>query len=378
MLESDLATIEFYNPHTPIAPRYLGRAGGYGRLFPGLSDFLQETVRQSQGLNAGKVPKLLRAPTGAGEVDLTAGGFLVPQVVSQNLIGSLYEEAVLAPLCDRRATDSLDLKLPAIDETSRGQGFRWGGVSAFWLDEGATPTAGLQKIRLVEFSPKKMIGLLVASQELVADAPAFAQHFQRAFAAELSFMFDTAIFAGTGAGQPLGILNSPALVTVPKQTGQAAATIVAGNIDSMWARLPAPCRRRAVWIVNEDADAQLAALSVAVGASGGSLSPDVAAMYAPAGAFGNETPLLKGRPVLVAEQASPLGTPGDIILADLSQYITAGGDPKTAMSIVPYFTSGQVVFRITWRQDGRPAWAKPITPANGSATRSPFVALAQR
>jgi hypothetical protein len=48
------------------------------------------------------------------------------------------------------------------------------------------------------------------------------------------------------------------------------------------------------------------------------------------------------------------------------------------MSIHVYFTSNQVAFRIVWRQDGKPAWTAPITPANGTATRSPFAALAAR
>ena len=139
----------------------------------------------------------------------------------------------------------------------------------------------------------------------------------------------------------------------------------------MWSRLPAPCRRRAVWLVNEDVEQQLEAASAAT-------PPGSAGLYLPQGVGGNEFPLLKGRPVLVVEQLPTLGTPGDFILADLNQYVLLDGGLKSALSLDVLFQSDQVVFRFVWRGDGKPAWPSAITPFNGGATRSPFVMLAQR
>jgi len=45
-----------------------------------------------------------------------------------------------------------------------------------------------------------------------------------------------------GAGTPLGILNSTALITVAKETGQGSATVISENVNKMWKRLPAPSR----------------------------------------------------------------------------------------------------------------------------------------
>ena len=58
-----------------------------------------------------------------------------------------------------------------------------------------------------------------------------------------------ALLNGTGAGQPLGILNSNALVSVAKESGQDAATILAENIEKMYARAldPAKCE----WYINQ-------------------------------------------------------------------------------------------------------------------------------
>ena len=140
----------------------------------------------------------------------------------------------------------------------------------------------------------------------------------------------------------------------------------------MWSRLPAPCRRRATWIINEDAEAQLDALPVA-GASGSTVP-----IYFPAGAGDDPHPRLKGGLVLVAEQCPTLGTPGDIILGDFSQYVIVDGGLKSDLSLHVLWTTFQGVFRFTLRCAGLPIWSTPITPYNGGPTRSPFVILGQR
>jgi len=267
--------------------------------------------------------RLVRAPTGAGEIDPSGGGFLVADQFLPELVGIMYEEAILAPLCDRRETSAPlggSIKIPAIDETSRQEGSHMGGVQIFWQGEGTQDNPTTPKIRNNVFAPKKMIGGIVVTSELLDDAPALEGHVKRIFGAEFSFKIDLAIFSGTGAGQPLGIMNSPCLISVSKETGQASQTLVAENVRKMWSRLPAPCRRRAVWLINEDLEEQLEAMVDITGTSGAA-TPAASALYMPAGVGGNEYPLLKGRPVLAIEQAALLGTPGDIVLADLQSYI---------------------------------------------------------
>ena len=97
-----------------------------------------------------------------------------------------------------------------------------------------------------------------------------------------------------------------------------------------------------------------------------------------AGSAGNAAPLLKGRPVIEVEQAPALGSFGDIVLADLSQYILVDGGFRAMLSADVRFLNDEAVFRFTMRVDGKPAWASPVASWNGSATRSPFVALAAR
>ena len=284
----------------------------------------------------------------------------------------MYEAAVLAPLCDRRETDKPNnATLPAIDETSRADGSRWGGVLSYWDAEGIAPPTTLPRFKALKFGAHKLIALCVATEELINDVPLLDGHMRRAFASEAGFQLDKAILLGTGAGVPLGILNASGTLQVAKRDGQASASILAENVADMWSHLPAPCRRRAVWIINEDAEAQLEILGPSGAAS-------TIGMYMPAGTYGNPFPLIKGRPCIVSEVAEPLGSPGDIALADLSQYIIIDGGLQSALSLDVDFLTNQGVFRFVLRVDGKPAWEAPITPYNGNVTRSPFVTLAQR
>jgi len=88
---------------------------------------------------------------------------------------------------------------------------------------------------------------------------------------------------------------------------------------------------------------------------------------------------LFGRPMLPIEQASTVGTVGDLILADMSQYVVAEkGGMQSASSLHVRFLYDEAVFRFTLRIDGQPMWSAPLTPSQGSNTLSPFVTLATR
>jgi HK97 family phage major capsid protein len=88
-----------------------------------------------------------------------------------------------------------------------------------------------------------------------------------------------------------------------------------------------------------------------------------------------------GRPVIPIEYAATLGTAGDIMLADLSQYVMIDkGAIQSATSIHVKFLYDETAFRFVYRVDGQPAWNAPLTPFKGGAgsTQSPFVVLATR
>ena len=322
-------------------------------------------------------PRLVRAPGPGilGETDPSSGGFLVPSQWEDGFISSLYEHSPLYPLLAKlKSSKPSETRYPGVDETSRANGLRWGGVQSYWAGEADQVAPSWPKVRMVDFSPHKLFAVTPASRELVEDSDLLGDFLGRAFASEFGFMLDYATLFGTGAGMPLGVMQSSALITVAKDTGQTAGTISTTNIENMWIRLTAQSRRRAVWVVNEDVENQLSVTNTT------GVAPTFSNMYAPQNTVGgNQFPLLKGRPVIVSDACAKLGTPGDIVLIDPLYYGVLDPGLTAALSLDFYFVSDEAMFRWVWRLDAKPLISSPITPFNGSGiTRSPFVALAQR
>lgn len=320
----------------------------------------------------GKVDERLttRAASGLNESTPSDGGFLVQQDFVTELLKRTYETGILASKVKKIpiSTNANGMKINAIDEDSRANGSRWGGVQTYWEGEADEITASKPKFRQMELSLKKLTGLCYATDELLQDAAALEAVIRQAFAEEFGFKIDDAILSGSGEGEPLGILNSGAIVTVAKEASQTDI-ITVENLIKMWNRLWSRSRANAVWYINQELEPYLYTLKIGD-------KP----VYIPAGGL-SEKPYgtLFGRPVVPIEQCSAVGEVGDIILADIGQYLLIDkGGVKSASSIHVRFLYDENVFRFIYRVDGKPIWTKPLTPYKGSATVSPFVTLAKR
>lgn len=320
----------------------------------------------------GKVDERLstRAASGLSESTPSDGGFLVQQDFVTELLKRTYETGILASKVKKIpiSTNANGMKINAIDEDSRANGSRWGGVQTYWEGEADEITASKPKFRQMELSLKKLTGLCYATDELLQDAAALEAVIRQAFAEEFGFKIDDAILSGSGSGEPLGILNSDAIVTVAKEASQTDI-ITVENLIKMWNRLWSRSRANAVWYINQELEPYLYTLKIGD-------KP----VYIPAGGL-SEKPYgtLFGRPVVPIEQCSAAGEVGDIILADIGQYLLIDkGGVKAASSIHVRFLYDENVFRFIYRVDGKPIWTKPLTPYKGSASVSPFVTLAKR
>ncbi len=331
------------------------------------------------GTPGGRIdPRLLRnaAATGMNETVPSDGGFLVQQDFATVLLQEVFQTGLLASRCRRIpiSGNANGIKINGVDETSRAS-TRWGGILGYWAAEAEEKTKSKPKFRQIELSLKKLIGLCYATDELMMDAAALEGVIRSGFSSEFGFLVDDAIINGTGAGQPLGILNSGCLVSVTKETGQKAATIVAENVIKMYSRIFAQSRQNAVWLINQNVEPQLFTMSLSVGTGG-------VPVYMPAGGLsGAPYGTLFGRPVIPIEQAATLGTVGDILFADMSGYILAEkGGMQSDMSIHVRFIYDEQVFRFVLRLDGQPVRASALTPYKGGAsyTQSHFVALETR
>lgn len=359
------ARIEDVKDNTVVRPWHgkgESEAQGFGR-------WLQAVRRASNG--EGTDPRLFAAATGMGESSGPDGGWAVPVEYSAGIEKEMWDTGQVLSRVDGRDISGNAISYNVIKETSRATGSRRGGVQAYWVDEGTAPDASKIQLAKIELKLRKVAALGYMTDELQEDAPALAQELQAAFVEELQFAVEDSVFRGTGVGQPQGFLNAACLVSVAKETNQAAATINTTNLSKMWARLPARSKANAAWFINVDCEPQLDELTLPAGT--GALEPRFVS-YGPDGLL-----RIKGRPVIPVEYSETLGTVGDISLVDLSRYrLIRKGGVQTASSIHVRFTQGENTYRAIYRVDGQAVPRAAIQPYKGNNTLSPFVVLATR
>jgi len=270
--------------------------------------------------------------------------------------------------------DSSRVPFPTIDSTSNASSV-FGGVSASWVEEGGALPESEAKFGRVMLIASKLVSRCDVPNELLSDSIiSFAALIDSIIPPAIAWFEDTAFVNGSGVGQPLGVLNSPALVSVTKETGQVADTIVWENIVKMYSRMLPASLNSAVWIANIDTFPQLATMSLAVGTGG-------SAIWLNNGVVGPPMSIL-GRPVIFTEKVPTLGGAGvgkDISFIDFGYYLIGDRQEMRAESSMhAQFTTDQTVFRIIERVDGRGWLQSAITPQNSTNTLSPFVTLGER
>lgn len=314
--------------------------------------------------------------TSVNEGDSERGGYLIPEEFRQTLLEVAIEKSNIMSRALAIPMQTTAINIPYIQDSDRSGGLTHGGIQFFWLDEEATKTESRPKFGKIQLRLKKCAGLCYASDEILQDSPITMEPLlTRMFTDALAFQLDWVFINGGGVGQPLGILNAPCLISQAAETGQDAGTVVYENIVKMYARQSN--KANAIWMVNDDVFPQLASMSLAVGTGG---SP----VFLPAGGVsGKPYDTLLGKPLLFTEHCKGLGTLGDVVFADWTQYLVGqkagpAGGMQFASSIHLKFDSDQTAFRFVFRVDGQPWWPSPQTPRYGSTTKSPFVALAAR
>jgi HK97 family phage major capsid protein len=292
---------------------------------------------------------------------LSSGGAFVPEAYSAALLDRSLEAELIRPRATNFAMTTETLKIPAFDNYDQSSTL-YGGFTAQWIKEGGAITLQTAKTRLMQLTAAKLALLGASSNELLADGNNFEAALSSAMIGALTWFFDYYFLRGDGAGQPLGILNDPALVTVTKDAAHSPgdAGLVFGDIASMFSRLHPSCVENAVWIAHTTTIPKLLSMQYTAPINIGAGSQAVAVE-----GVGGQYKLLT-KPVIFTSKTPTLGTKGDLILADLSQYMVG---IRTGMalekSIHANFTTDETVFRLITRLDGQGSWKKAITPKSG-------------
>lgn len=371
-LKEDL-TADFKKFH--VGDKVSKNASGYDSF----AEFAQDVFkcgRQGAGLTEKMTDYkglVKAAGSGMSAMDAESGGYLIPDEFRASLLQVAVEKTNILQKTMKIPMASNSIDIPYVNGFDRSGGLVHGGVQFKWLEEEGQRDESKPKMGRVGLKLKKLAGLCYATDEILEDSPISMEPLLKAaFTDSLAYTLDGVFIEGSGAGQPLGILNAPALVTVAKESGQTADTILYENIIKMYSRIWRT--NGAVWLANRDTLPQLATMELAVGTGG-------TAVFLPAnGAAGRPFDTLMGLPLIFTEHCKTVGDAGDIILADWSQYLVGQktNGLQFASSIHLKFDYDQTAFKFTLRIDGQPWWKSALTPKNGTNTLSPFVTLAAR
>lgn len=302
-------------------------------------------------------------------VDPGSGGFLIPETQRADILSLTLEQAIVRPRATVITMDSLTQSIPFVDSTTN-EGSVFGGMIFYWTPESGEILSTNSKFGRVKLEANKLTGGARIPNELYADARGLASFLNKAVPTGLAFYEDVAFLTGNGVGQPLGVYNSPAVVTVAKETNQVADTVKTANVLKMFSRMLSSSQGRAIWLANQTDFEQLMSLSIDVGTGGA----PIALVNIRDGAL----PTMLTRPLILTEKNPVLGDEGDLAFIDFAYYLI--GD-RQAISMESSghsrFMNDETELRVIERVDGRPWIQSAITPLNGD-TLSPFVILAAR
>ncbi len=363
-------TNKYYNAKAP-GQKADSVFGGSGDGFDATEYFKAIWQNQTNPESLSKRAELQKIRNDYGSVVPSDGGYLIPETLRSELLRVALETAVIRPRARTIPMETLRVPFPTIDSTSNASSVH-GGVIGYWAEESAALTESQATFGRVVLQANKLTTYCEAPNELMQDSIiSFAAFINQIFPEAIAWFEDKAFFSGTGVGEPLGFLNAAAAVSVTKESGQLAATILWENILEMYSRMLPTSLGRAVWIANINTFRELMTMGLTVGVGG-------SAVMINNGAAGPPMTIL-GRPVIFTEKAPTLGGAGDINFVDLGYYLI--GDRQVATGAVSdhyKFANDQTAFRFTERVDGRPWINSAITPNVGSSTLSPFVKIAVR
>lgn len=299
-----------------------------------------------------------RAVLTGGEINL--GGALIPEEMAPTLFTPPTTDRSVWNMCTPWQMRSAIRQVPAVYDESHAAGAAPYGVKFRWNRPGVDSSSDdlqspirTQQIRLDASGTVE--AYTVVDTPLVEDAAAeFADVITMLFGVGLEWEMERVIVRGSGVAEPLGILNSPALVKASRKT---AAEINNEDLFNLTARLLPACFHRAVWLFNPTASVELR-------------------FNVPFDPGDSNVFSINGRIAIASEHCSVLGTSGDLILADLASYFIGERMLLTVqMSPHPNFEQYRTDVRAVARLDGKPGIASPITQAQGAVTLSAFASL---
>jgi len=308
------------------------------------------------------------------------GGFLVPEQLRASVL-SYITPAVVRPSAMVLPMASAYLNVPVLDNPSQASGGQaLGGLTFSFTEDGdAIPSSapGLARARL---DARKLAALVGIPDELASDAAgALGDLTSRVVAIGYAWAEDDYFIAGTGAGEPQGILSASCAYPVTRTGNYAAdaASMVAALHPAALAAGLTPGVTDVCWLVSESLLKDLLTTYLLPGggaaASGSTVTPPD---WLDLGDGHEVGPSIWGLPARVTDHQPAAGSPGDLALVDLRNYLIGDRMELTVdrSAAGSGFATDVTNYRFKARVDGR-YWVPGATTTEASQTVSPVVVL---
>ena len=237
-----------------------------------------------------------------------SGGYLVPTQQLTELLKVPDTAAVVRPRARKIRMTGRSLTIPTLDQDGTPSAYwqlqYYGGVLAYWTEEGGTKTETEPAFKEKELVAHKLAGYTQASDELLADsAVGLESLLMELFRGAIVTREEFAFLRGTGAGMPLGVMNSGALLTQDRAT---ANVVEYRDLARMMDQILPAAFGNGVWVVDVTALPEL--LQMEDGAGNNVFIPNESG-----GVTQGVPGSIFGRPVIITEKLPNLGSTGDVL-----------------------------------------------------------------
>ena len=183
-------------------------------------------------------PRLRSAKaTGMSEGVPADGGYLVPETMAAGIVDHMLEEGSILSRISVDPVTGNTMLYNGVDETTH-VGSLFGGIVGYWVAEAGTITASKPKFYQLSLKLKKVAALCYATDEQLEDTANLEAWLTRTVPAVLRWYTESAIVSGDGNGKPLGITNSPCLVSqvrIGREPGPTRPTLRTCGAAGGWA-----------------------------------------------------------------------------------------------------------------------------------------------
>jgi HK97 family phage major capsid protein len=328
------------------------------------------------------------------EITGSSGGFAVAPGYSDRIIDRGRTTQGPWSRCNIWEVSTREYNCPVVYETSRAAGSRYGGVNSQWgLSEIKMPSPADGMLANIQIVNERLLMLTQMSRDVFADSLSIGRWLNYVGIAEFRDAIENAMLNNGASGVgPVGVVNAPSTVVVPKGATTSNEISVI-NIQAMYSAIADGNTENMCWHAGRDTIDFINSLATM---ASGSQYPLLE--YSKAWSPGNPNPfpMLMGKPLFTSEFCQPLGTKGDLIAVDWSDYVLTWIRPKPYMGALAFavgldmdpqhkgligmpegsvearvsdqqlFSTDTLVLGFKYRGGGSFFWPNTSTTANGS------------